>query len=216
MMFLWAISAVPFGVYAIIQNFAIPIQIQPQIFCALSLFTWTQILVYNNGYTTWKASLLSTTIAVSFGGVEALLVFTLRPLYDRGIAWPLMIVGVVAAILLAAGLLPPYFEMWKRQGRVVGIHFGFLTVDWLGAFFSLMGVIAQETFDPLGGCLFIVWYVGLSLPSSQGSRLFERPVQLTNILVQRLHRRRHFRLPRYMAPPNSQTPQSSQTCRQMF
>lgn len=67
-----------------------------------------------------------------------------------------MIVGIVAAILLAAGLLPPYFELWKRSGRVVGINFLFLTIDWLGAFFSLMGVIAQNTFDPLGGCLFIV------------------------------------------------------------
>ena len=167
-MFLWAISAVPFGVYAIIQNFALPIQIQPQVFCALSLFTWAQILIYNNGYTTLKAIALTTTIAISFGGAEALLIFTLKPLYDRGIAWPLMIVGVMAAILLAAGLLPPYFELWKRKGRVVGIHFGFLTVDWLGAFFSLMGVIAQETFDPLGGCLFIVWYVDRSSSRTLG------------------------------------------------
>lgn len=65
-------------------------------------------------------------------------------------------VGIVAAILLAAGLIPPYFELWKRSGRVVGINFLFLTIDWLGAFFSLMGVVAQSTFDPLGGCLFIV------------------------------------------------------------
>ena len=67
-----------------------------------------------------------------------------------------MIVGIVAAILLAAGLLPPYFELWKRSGRVVGINFLFLTIDLLGAFFSLMGVVAQNTFDLLGGCLFIV------------------------------------------------------------
>ena len=93
---------------------------------------------------------------MTFGGVEALLILTLRPLYDRQIAWPIMIVGIVAAILLAAGLVPPYFELWKRSGRVVGINFTFLTIDWLGAFFSLMGVVAQKTFDPLGGCLFIV------------------------------------------------------------
>ena len=157
MMFLWAISAVPFGVYAIIQNFAIPIQIQPQIFCILSLVSWAQILLYNNGYTAVKASVLATAVALVFGGAEVLLILTLRPLYDKGIEWPVMIVGVTAAILLAAGLLPPYFELWKRKGRVVGINFGFLTVDWLGAFFSLMGVVTQATFDPLGGCLFIVW-----------------------------------------------------------
>ena len=60
-------GAVPFGVYAIVQvrpyshdilhdrdgyadgskNFNIPLQIQPQVFCALSFVTWAQILVYN-------------------------------------------------------------------------------------------------------------------------------------------------------------------------
>ena len=151
-------AAVPFGVYAIIQNFNMPIQIQPQIFCLLSLVTWGQILHYNGGWSAWKATLISAATAATFGGVELVLILTLRPLYLRGIAWPLMIVGITAAILLAAGLLPPYAELWKRGGRVVGIHWGFLTIDWLGAFFSLMGVIAQNTFDPLGGCLFIVWY----------------------------------------------------------
>lgn len=34
--------------------------------------------------------------------------------------WPDLVVGVVAAILLASGLLPPYYELWKRDGRVIG------------------------------------------------------------------------------------------------
>ena len=150
-------AAVPFGVYAIIQNFNVPIQIQPQIFCLLSLVTWGQILHYNGKWSTRKAYLITSIIGVAFGVIEFVLILTLRPLYLRGIEWPLMFVGIVAAILLAAGLLPPYAELWKRGGRVVGIHFGFLTVDWLGAFFSLLGVVAQNTFDPLGGSMFIVW-----------------------------------------------------------
>jgi hypothetical protein len=40
-------GAVPFGVYAVIQNFNIPIQVQPQIFMALCLIAWVQILIYN-------------------------------------------------------------------------------------------------------------------------------------------------------------------------
>lgn len=35
--------------------------------------------------------------------------------------WPDLVVGIVAAILLVAGMLPPYFELWKRDGRVIGI-----------------------------------------------------------------------------------------------
>lgn len=94
-----------------------------------------------------------------FGAVEAFLILTLKALYDYQVTWPIMVVGIVAAILLAAGLLPPYFELWKRSGRVVGINFGFLTIDWLGAFFSFMGIVTQSTFDPLGGCLCIICIV---------------------------------------------------------
>ena len=41
--------------------------------------------------------------------------------YEAGVEWPMILIGVIAAILLAAGLLPPYREIWKRNGRVVGI-----------------------------------------------------------------------------------------------
>ncbi len=52
----------------------------------------------------------------------------------------MIVVGVVAAILLAAGLLPPYWEIYIRRGRVIGINWIFLTMDWCGAFFSLMAL----------------------------------------------------------------------------
>ncbi|KAI4128879.1 MAG: hypothetical protein LQ338_002509 [Usnochroma carphineum] len=97
MMFIWAVSGVPFGVYAIVQG----------------------------------------------------------P-YNRGVEWPMTLVGVISAILLAAGLIPPYFEIAKRSGRVVGINFIFISIDWMGAFFSLMALVAQHTFDVLGGVQYIV------------------------------------------------------------
>lgn len=50
------------------------------------------------------------------------------------------LVGVVAAVLLIVGYTPVPFELWKRRGRVVGIDFGFLTIDWFGASFSLMAL----------------------------------------------------------------------------
>ena len=46
MMVLWAVSSIPFGTYAIVQKYAVPLQIQPQIFCVLSLVCWGQILRY--------------------------------------------------------------------------------------------------------------------------------------------------------------------------
>lgn len=76
-------------------------------------------------------------------------------------------IGALAATLLAVGLLPPYGEGWKRRGRIVGINFVFLATDALGAFFSLLSLVAQRTFDILGGVMYIVWYGNqrLSQPS---------------------------------------------------
>jgi hypothetical protein len=123
---------------------------------ALSLISWGQCLHYNSSWRRLTSSLLSIILLIIFGGIEAALILTLHPLYKDGKEYPITIIGVIAAVLLGAGLVPPYFEILKRQGRVVGINFLFLTVDWAGAFFSLMSLVAQHTFDYLGGMMFIV------------------------------------------------------------
>ncbi|KAK3906600.1 hypothetical protein C8A05DRAFT_11673, partial [Staphylotrichum tortipilum] len=156
MMFLWALCGVPFGVYAIAQNFNIPIQVQPQIFMVLCLISWAQILRYHWKWPAWKASLVAVVVAAVFAGVEAALILTLTPIYNRGNEVPVTVVGIIAAIFLAAGLLPPYGEIWKRRGRVIGINWIFLAMDWSGAFFSLLALVVQNTFDVLGGVLYII------------------------------------------------------------
>lgn len=45
--------------------------------------------------------------------------------------WPDIVVGVVATLFLSAGLLPPYFELWKRDGRVIGFSELFLLFQFL-------------------------------------------------------------------------------------
>ncbi|OGE57301.1 hypothetical protein PENARI_c002G12299 [Penicillium arizonense] len=57
--------------------------------------------------------------------------------YNNGVTWPDIVVGVVATLFLSAGLLPPYFELWKRDGRVIGFT-------------------AQGSFDILGGIMYIL------------------------------------------------------------
>lgn len=156
MMFLWALSGVPTGVYTVVQNFNLPLQVQPQIFMVLTLICWAQTLVYQNRWSTLKTALTGSATALLFAVIELALILGLRGLYARGINSPVLVVGVIAAILLALGIVPPYFEIAKRNGRVVGINFWFLAIDWLGAFFNLMALVAQNTFDVLGGVMFIV------------------------------------------------------------
>ncbi|KAK6074062.1 hypothetical protein SCUP234_08389 [Seiridium cupressi] len=78
------------------------------------------------------------------------------PPYKAGNEMAPTVIGIIAAILLAAGLLPPYDQIWRRRGRVVGINWLFLSMDFSGALFSLLALAAQNTFDVLGGVLYIV------------------------------------------------------------
>lgn len=130
----------------VLQKVNIPLQIQPQIFGFFSLSNYSQA----------KAISLVIGTAALFGGLEALLILTLRIPYNKGVTWPDVVVGVVAAVLLASGLLPPYFELWKRDGRVIGFNWFFLAIDTLGGLFSLFALAAQGTFDILGGVMYII------------------------------------------------------------
>jgi hypothetical protein len=159
MLILWSICGVPFGVYAIVQNFNFALKFQPQAFAGLTLIAWGQTLYYHNKWRAWTATLATIALAASFALMELVLILTLRGPYQRGVQWPMMLMAISASLIQVAGLIPPYFELAKRSGRVIGIDFWFLIIDYAGAFFSLMAVVAQQWFDALGASLYIACIV---------------------------------------------------------
>ncbi|KAH7081148.1 hypothetical protein BKA63DRAFT_503254 [Paraphoma chrysanthemicola] len=159
MLILWSICGVPFGVYAIVQNFNFALKFQPQAFAGLTLIAWGQTLYYHNKWRAWTATVATIALAASFGLAELILILTLRGPYSRGVEWPMMLMAILASVIQVIGLIPPYFELAKRNGRVIGIDFYFLTIDYAGAFFSLMAVVAQQWFDALGASLYIACMV---------------------------------------------------------
>lgn len=173
-MYLWLVSAVPFGVYAIVQNFNIPLQVQPQCFCLLCGISWLQCLIFGRYGVLhyWDSSTLKldanlqprqwrTRIAILlflaliplYITLQIGLVLAIRPAYARGVEWPVYLTGISAFVLMICGYLLILFEPIKRRGRVVGIDFIFLGVDWAGAFFSLLSLVAQGRFDIMFGIL---------------------------------------------------------------
>lgn len=159
MMILWASCGPPLGVYAIVQSFNIPMQVQPQCFTVLTIVTWSQTLAYGKGWSVWRATIAGIGLSALLGGIEVMLVFSMRIAYRREITWPIIFMGVLAVLLNVAGLVPLYIDILKRRGRVVGINFVFLTMDSLGALFSLASVAAQNEFDPLGASSYIAIFV---------------------------------------------------------
>ena len=66
------------GVYNIVQNFNMPLQVQPHCFMGFCLISWAQTLRYHNKWPTWKATLATAMVACTFAGAEAALILTLR------------------------------------------------------------------------------------------------------------------------------------------
>lgn len=96
--------------------------------------------VENSKWRIGTAITLTIGLGILFAGIEVLLVFVIKGPYGRGVSWPVTFVGILAAVLLIIGYLPVPFEVVNRRGHVVGIDFAFLTIDWLGAFFSLISL----------------------------------------------------------------------------
>lgn len=87
------------------------------------------------------------TILSINAGCQVAFVLILRPRYNRGLEWPVLLFGILAFICLAIGYIPIPFELIKRRGRIVGLSLLFLLIDWSGAFFSLLSLglsILQE------------------------------------------------------------------------
>ncbi|KAF2868275.1 PQ loop repeat protein-like protein [Massariosphaeria phaeospora] len=154
MMLLWSVAGVPFGVYAVVQRFNVPLMVQPQCFCVLCGVAWAQCMVYSRKWRVWTATLALGALLLVFAGVQVGLVLAIRPAYAADTSWPVLAIGILAFVVLIAGYLPIPFELLKRRGRVVGIDFVFLAIDWNGAFFSLMALVAQREFDVLFGSLY--------------------------------------------------------------
>lgn len=149
MMLLWAAAGVPLGVYNIVEEQNIALRIQPQILSFLSLVTWAQCFYYGR-----KRSIIACIAAVVpllglLGGIEVALIFALRAAKDRDLEWPLILMAVLSACLLAAGVLRHYYDIYVHR-TVRGISFIFVGIDAAGDLFSLVSVLFGRRIDILG------------------------------------------------------------------
>lgn len=159
-MLFWAWAGIPLGVYNIVSGLSVALQVQPQILTALSLVTWAQCYYYERRWSVVKVFAVATTAGCVMGGIEAGLVFALRYGSAEGTTWPLTLMAVLAALLLALGVCEQYVAIWKA-GSVEGISFLFCGIDALGDVTSILSVIFERHLDILGlviyGVEFLMW-----------------------------------------------------------
>ncbi|ODV86695.1 hypothetical protein CANARDRAFT_180517, partial [[Candida] arabinofermentans NRRL YB-2248] len=155
MVFLWCACAPFFAVYFVGVDSSLPIEIQPHLFGFFCWIVYLQVMYYPPVQRPKKQIIIRGVGFIVFQvAVECAFIIPLRKIYlENGTKWPLLIFGILASILLALGLIPPYFELAKRQGRVVGINFVFLCTDLGGALFSLASLACDSADLDVMGCI---------------------------------------------------------------
>ncbi|KAK2729504.1 pq loop repeat protein [Colletotrichum kahawae] len=99
----------------IADNFSLALQIQPNILIFLSLWTWSQCRYYGDGWGVKKIIPFVSGLAIVLAGAEYGLVYALRLARQRGHSWPSILMAIVAAILLAGGVLRHYVQMLRTR-----------------------------------------------------------------------------------------------------
>lgn len=146
---MWAIAGVPLGVYNIVENFNIALQVQPNILILLSLLTWSQCKYYGDKWSRKRIALLFTAMAIVLGGIETGLVYALRWAHRHQQEWPTTLMAIIAALLLAAGVLRHYLDMLRTRSDA-GISLKFAFLDASGDLASLLSVVFQPKLSILG------------------------------------------------------------------
>lgn len=107
-----------------------------------------------------KSVLVLAPIVLSMGGIQAGLIVSLRILKGRGVNWPMTLMAVLSAALLAAGVLRHYWDIWQHR-TVRGISFTFVAIDAAGDLFSLISILFQPRLDIFGmviyGTELVLW-----------------------------------------------------------
>ncbi|GJC90798.1 uncharacterized protein ColLi_13636 [Colletotrichum liriopes] len=177
MMMLWAWAGVPLGVYNIVEGFNIALQIQPQMLTFLSLVTWIQCYYYQRvgcvcskrfdlcktidlrqTWTVLRSLAVVVPIAAVMAGIQIALVIGLRIVKARGVEWPMILMAVLSAALLAAGVLRHYWDIYVHR-TVRGISFTFVAIDAAGDVFSLASIFFQPKMDILGIVIYATEFV---------------------------------------------------------
>lgn len=139
MMMLWVSAGVPLGIYNIVRDLNLGLQIQPQCFMFFALICTVQTYHYRLGWTYTKSALIVFAFMVLLAGLEVAGIELLYLGQRNGVVWPITLVGVLSAVLINIGLLPQYWEIYKRNA-VIGVSFTFLAIDCAGAVFSFLSL----------------------------------------------------------------------------
>lgn len=132
MMAFWVCAGVPLGIYNIVQDLNIGLQIQPQCFMFFATVCTSQTYHYRLSWSYFKSASIVLVVMVILAALEAAGIEVLKLGLRNGVHWPVTFIGVISAVLINIGLIPQYYEIFKRNA-VIGVSYTFLGIDCAGA-----------------------------------------------------------------------------------
>lgn len=96
---------------------------------------------------------MAASAILAVGGLEAGVVFAIRPSYYNGNRRAVHFFGIFSSILTTVALVPQYYEIYKRK-EVIGISITFMVVDLLGGVFCTLSLVFKKKFDVLAGVMY--------------------------------------------------------------
>ena len=105
-------------------------------------------MYYDKGHSRLMATILALAAMTLTGVCQVGLVYAIRPSYERGDNSGTLVIGILSSLSIAVGLLPQYWEIYKRR-EVIGISLLFMFVDMSGGVFSDLSLIFKQKFNVL-------------------------------------------------------------------
>ncbi|CAA93547.1 PQ loop protein [Schizosaccharomyces pombe] len=154
----WVVASIPLSVYNQVQELNIALKVQPELFQALAFTTFFQCLYYGSKWPLRKALFVVISFMLFSGGLQAMLILTIKLGIRRHVEWPVVFMGVLATVLVNIGFLPQYISIFRARA-VTGISYLFLAIDSSGSLFSFLS-LPFDRWDVLAavdyGLLFII------------------------------------------------------------
>lgn len=154
LMFIWSVSGIFLGTYAIVQNINIPIIIQPQAFGALAAVSFVQCLYYGSKRSRRYCVGIFVSYCILFAAIEVGMVYAVRATLRTGNTKLLRFFGVFSGVLICVALIPQFIEIYKLR-EVKGISLLFLTVDISGGVFSILSLAFKKEMDWVAAITFL-------------------------------------------------------------
>jgi len=88
-------------------------------------------------------------------GFEVGMIYAVEPPARNGDTAPLRFFSIASSVIIALGLLPQYWEIYKRK-EVVGVSMTFMAMDISGGVFSILSLVFKGKFDVFASIVYTV------------------------------------------------------------